>query len=817
MNKFFSLVLLYFSVLYSAQSSISIFSTETEKPLPKVAILCNNSVIGYTNSEGKLTFETKCKKVTTQLQGFEKQEVKVDKKMEVWLSINDPKVKKIETILLQDRSDPRALEILKKINDRFDENSPLSLQSYSFNSYSKIAADFDKDTIDIYKKFVEKRKDSLMHLTAKDLKQSEKDKKDSLIEEDFIETVKISQFFLWEKVQKYQFSKKYGEKITILDNRISGFQNPIYELLTLNSNLNKIPRQVRPENRNLYRYFLTDTIEIDGRKNFVIKFRQLERKQPQNRRKFTGFIYVDCDSYAIKKIENNSKKKNEGTIVSTWKPINNKWFLDNERMKIRMGEQSFDLEEKKKEPQKEGEKTKRKSKNFGNYLYIKNDYFDFTVNQEQDAKDFKGYTFSVKNADGSLLKQYRKDSLNEREVQTYEKIDSLGKKYKIEKKISFFTNLMKGKIRAGIVDLDVSQVLKYNMYEGFRLGVGVKLNEKFNPYFSPDAYISYGFKDEAWKYGVGIDMKTSLERNSFFRAEYFDDVVSAGRFNENLWNFKMKAMNSGLDLHNNQFFHYKGFKLAYESDLSNALTLNVSAKKQSEEAKFDYGFMNLGSTFQNFSTLVTLKYAPNSKNIMTPTGKFTYEQNFPEIYLNYEQGAKFAGGELNYSRIDALINHQFRTKLGVTGTRIYAGITLGNTPIWHQFEMNGLGSSYDKVNFNLTSYLGFATMLSGKYYNDKFVGTYLTHRIPWYFKTFGKNLSSLDVVYRGIIGNMQNTENHQYQFQKLDHLYQEVGVEWNNFLSTQFNLGFFYRVGYYATPAFKDNFAIQFKFNFLGF
>ncbi|STD03753.1 Uncharacterised protein [Chryseobacterium carnipullorum] len=50
-----------------------------------------------------------------------------------------------------------------------------------------------------------------------------------------------------------------------------------------------------------------------------------------------------------------------------------------------------------------------------------------------------------------------------------------------------------------------------------------------------------------------------------------------------------------------------------------------------------------------------------------------------------------------------------------------------------------------------------------------------------------------------------------------DHLYQEVGLEWNNFLSTYFNLGLFYRVGYYTTPNFKQNFAIQFKLKVLEF
>ena len=206
---------------------------------------------------------------------------------------------------------------------------------------------------------------------------------------------------------------------------------------------------------------------------------------------------------------------------------------------------------------------------------------------------------------------------------------------------------------------------------------------------------------------------------------------------------------------------------------------------------------------------------------MTPYGKYTYEQNFPEAFLNYEQGYKSLGGEFNYSRFDALITHQFRSSWGTTLARVYGGYYVGKAPIWHTFEMGGLDASSATgilSNFSLTSYLGFATMTSGKYFNDKFAGYYVSHRIPWYFKSFGKNTSSFNVIYRGIVGDLKNPEYHSVEnFSPLNHLYQEIGFEYNNFLSSRFNLGFFYRVGYYAASSFKDNFGVQLKFKLLEF
>ena len=808
------LLLIVFSFLFlniSAQSKITVFSAGNNLPITGATVSCNNKFLGTTNAQGFLQFRTNCKKVNVKAPGFFEDEAVVDKVMEVVLSRSDPKTQSILGVIIDDKSDPLALEILRKVNDNYKINSPQSLDSYAFKSYEKISLDIDEDSIKHYDQFINHRLDSLKTVPIKE--QSKDKKKDSIESVNVQKLMTASKLFLWERASQYLFSQKYGEKINILDNRVSGLKQPIYEMISLRSNRNQIPREIREENRTLYRYFLTDSIDIEGRKNYVIRFRQVDYKQAAKKRRFNGYIYVDSETYGLKKIESKSKKKSEGSITSIWTRIDNKWFLRKENLKMKMGSTAFNTEKS----DQSKDKDDLKKQKYGNYVFITADYFDFKTPIEVNKKDFSGYTIDVKNADGSTLDQFRTDSLTTREKMTYDKIDSVGKKYKLDQKLNVFTGLIKGDLRVGNVDFDGIRFIQYNDYEGLRLGAAAKLNEKFNKYISPDAYFAYGIKDKAWKYGGGITIKTTVEKVSFFRAEYYNDVSAAGRFNEILWNFKKRIMNSGIDMYNNRFYKLEGFKLSYQNDLTNALTVNIFTKRDNEEAKFDYNFMNLGNKFQNFATQITLKYSPKSKNIMTPSGKFTYEENYPEFFANYEQGLKILGGELTYGRFDVLGQHSFKTKIGVTGFRVYAGLLTGSAPIWHHFGMNGLGSNKGELNFNLTSYLGFATMEGGKYYNDKFVGFYFTHRIPWYFKTFGKNVSSFDAVLRGVTGDLKNTQEHQFDFQKLDHLYQEIGFESNNFLGSPFNLGFFYRIGYYATPVFKENFAVQLKLNFLGF
>ena len=804
MKKGLIFLLMWMFVFGFSQSKLTVINEAKGTPITNAIISCNDKIIGKTNDNGFVEFSSKCKSIQITAPNYYKESALVEDEMTVTLINTSAKTQSIETVILEDRSDPQALEILRRTDQLFKSNSPQSLDSYAYKSYEKVSLDIDQDSISAYNEIFndnfnlfkkQKTKDSINDVSARKI-------------------FSKSKLFLWERAQEYLYSKKFGEKVNILDNRISGLKQPIYEMIALQGNRDKIPDQIKPENRGLYRFYLTDTIEVDGRKNFVIRFREVSYKKSAKRRKFSGYLYIDTDTYGIKKIESISKDKNDGNISSTWTFFNHKWFLSEESVKLRMSRMMMTNTES---PENSEHHPKNHKKSFGTYAYLSSKYFDYESPIEENPEDFKGYTFTVKNADGKTLQKYRTQPLSDREKNTYFVIDSLGKKYNVDRKARILTGLINGQVRVGSFDFDIGEIINYNLYEGFRLGLKGKLNENFNPYFSPDYYFAYGLGDDKLKYGIGLDIKTRLNKNSFFRIEYYDDVNSSGEFYRRLWTFRMRMMNYGNNINNDKYYRYEGASISYLNDITNGLTMAFAARRNTEEAKFDYNFRNGGATFENFNTLVTLKYSPNSTNIMTPQGKSLIEQKYPELYFNFEQSFKTLGGDFNYTRFDALFVQNFKTRLGTTGVRLYGGLVLGEAPIWKHFTMNGLASPSRDINFNLTSYLGFATLEGGKFYNDRFVAYYLTHQLPWYFKSIGQNVSSFDFVLRGTIGDMKHPEYHNFRFRKLDHLYQEVGVEWNNFLSSYFNLGIFYRVGYYTTYSFKQNFALQFKLKLLEF
>lgn len=309
MKKNSILFLLFFFLNLPAQSKITVLSAGEGTPLANATVNCQKKFLGKTNAEGVLNFRTKCKKVDVTAPGFYEDEAVVDRVMEISLSKTDPKTQSIEAVVINDKSDPLALAILQKVNDNYKNNSPQSLDSYSFKSYEKISLDIDEDSIKHYQNYLEKRLDSLKALPAQEI--SDTKKKDSIESVNVNKLMAQSKLFLWERVSEYLFSSKYGEKINILDNRVAGLKEPLYEMMTLRSNRNRVPREIREENRTLYRFFLTDSIDVDGRKNFVIRFRQVSNKQPENKRKYNGYLYVDAQTFGLKKIESNSAKKSE--------------------------------------------------------------------------------------------------------------------------------------------------------------------------------------------------------------------------------------------------------------------------------------------------------------------------------------------------------------------------------------------------------------------------------------------------------------------------------------------------------------------------
>ncbi len=150
-----------------------------------------------------MEFRSKCKSVQITAENYFKESALVEDEMTVTLINASSKTQSIETVILEDKSDPKALEVLRKVNQFFKRNSPQSLDSYAYKSYEKISLDIDQDSIsafnevfnnnfNLFKK--QKTKDSINDVSARKI-------------------FSKSKLFLWERAQEYLYSKKFGEKV----------------------------------------------------------------------------------------------------------------------------------------------------------------------------------------------------------------------------------------------------------------------------------------------------------------------------------------------------------------------------------------------------------------------------------------------------------------------------------------------------------------------------------------------------------------------------------------------------------------------------
>lgn len=329
MHRFYSLLIIFLYAGIFAQSKIIVKEASTGNPISKAEISCNGEKIGYTNTAGELAFNTKCQMVKIVCKNYYNEDAMVDDIMEVVMTKVENRMQNIETVIIKNKSDEKALAILDKVNENYEINSPKSLPSYSYKSYEKISIDIDEDSLKHYNQSLG---EMMKFMDRYSLKKQKETDSNTTIKNVFAN----SKLFLWERAQEFLYSKKYGEKINVLDSRIAGLSQPLYEMMAIQSNRNKIPKEILKKNRNIYRYFLTDSLEIDGRMNYVIRFREVTYKKTIQNRLYNGYLYIDAETFGLKKIESNSKNASEGSITSIWKYYNGKWFLDAENIKMKL-------------------------------------------------------------------------------------------------------------------------------------------------------------------------------------------------------------------------------------------------------------------------------------------------------------------------------------------------------------------------------------------------------------------------------------------------------------------------------------------------
>lgn len=802
MRNFAIIFLLFFlsvlSILESAaQHSLSgkVMDSKSLSPLAFVTVIANNSRNGtYTDIDGNFKIESAIpiEKLAFSYVGYKSMSLDVsgENVLSVYLDVAVVEIG-IATVLSGENP---AEQIIRRAIENKKDNNPERGQGFSYDSYNKLVFTADVDS----------------SLISSPEKIAELDSSD----QDAIDFFSKQHIFLMESVSERKFLPPSNSVENVKASRVSGLKNPDFALLgTQLQSFSFYSEQINVLDMvylsplsygaiNKYLFTIEDTTYQDADTVFVLSY------QPRSGKNFDGLqglLYINSQGYAIQNViaspANQADQTFEIRIQQQYEFIERrKWFPVQLNTLIyfnTVSANSFRLV------------------GIGR-SYIKNIIIDPPLRK----RDFGHVILKMDNdagdQDSSFWDQHRIIPLDDKEKKTYHVIDSIGKAMNLDAKLLIFQSLASGKIPLGNLEFDLNRLLAYNEYEGFRLGGGIHTSNKFSQIWKTGAYVGYGFKDEAWKFGADSKVIFDRKRGVFLEAKYEKDVVEFGaqKFSTDGELFssaeQYRIFVSRMEEYEKYGLHFGFRSLGY-------FTWKMSAEQERRLAFGDYNFVSSISdnvrVFDNDFDLslasVELRFAYKEKFIESLTRRIAVESPYPVFELKYTKAIETNYSDYEFDRIDWRIGHTIPIKnLGAFNWRVAGGIASGDAPGGYLFNLKGV---YRKM--GLFSPYSFATMRTNEFLADYYTSIHLYHDFgSLLFKT-NKFRPELLIGYNAATGSLANPERHQgLRYKVPERIYSEAGLQFNKLIKSgfsSFGVGAFYRLGEYAFPEFKDNIAVQ--------
>ncbi|MES2484658.1 MAG: DUF5686 family protein, partial [Bacteroidota bacterium] len=367
------------------------------------------------------------------------------------------------------------------------------------------------------------------------------------------------------------------------------------------------------------------------------------------------------------------------------------------------------------------------------------------------------------------------------------------------------------------VDLDLRQIIKYNNYEGFRLGAGFVTNDKFSEIFRINTYGAYGTKDGAFKYSLGAGVRVGRFSNSWIGGSYTDDVREIGStsFATDKRVFKIY---DPRPINLSTFYNHQTWQGYIETRIIPRTESMWQLTRSRIDPKFEYLFRPNGNTYRVFDLLtasVSLQWNPFSDFMQTPQGRIEVEKRYPKFAFQYTQAiAGIWGGDFDFGKLD--LRAEFEQKY-LNGQKTYAllqtGLAIGDVPLTHLYSTspNNLDKNGVLARITFAGKNSFETMYFNEFFSSRYMMLQLKHGLTRFTIFKALKLSPM-LVTRFAWGALDNNNRHAgLDYNTLEKGYYESGIEFNEILK---GLGLiaFYRYGPYSLPQFDRNLAVKISF-----
>lgn len=784
--------LLLFNALFSQVHKATgiVKDSLTQEPLAFVSV----SIIGQqkgvlTDIDGKFLIQSEQGFSSLQLNyvGYKSKLVRCRTEAPLVISLSQSKILLHELVILAGENP--AHRIIRKTIERKALNNPENLKSFKYETYNKF----------VY--------------TVGEIKKQKHD----TVDPGFEKFIGRSHLFMMESVTERKFKQPEHSKEIVKATKVSGFQDPSFALMATEfqsfsfySDIIKVNNKnyVNPISKgtfNRYFFLIKDTVFEGNDTVFVISF---QPKKDKNFDALKGLLYINTHGFAL---ENVIAEPGEDHVFKGKTQID--MGIKIQQKYGRIGEVWFPVQLNADLSVRTGLDSTRNMTILGiSRSYIR----DIQINPDLPNSDFDhvvlDYAKDAAHKDSAFWKQYRVDTLNLKERTTYHEIDSMGKKYHLDKKINFLGYLTVGQIPYGKISIDMNQLFGYNQFEGFRAGLGVHTNDRLSDYFTVGGYYAYAFKPGLHNYGYDGALHLNKRHELDIGGAYYKDVVEMGavRFynnfgsllsNENLRNYLVNRMDK---IENKEVFI--GFRALTYANVR--LTLATFGKTVTS----GYFYTPLNVNTYNFTTFkVAMRYAYAERYIKSFNRLVPVASKYPVLWAQVTKGIKgLQQGMFDYNKVDVKVQHRFFIKgIGAPSMQITTGMVDRVIPL---SEMYTAQASLGTEGFGIRVFNTFQTMRMNEFYSQRYISFCFSNNFGKLLYKGKKFQPQLEWSHNILIGDMNNVDSHAgIDFKVPSKGYFETGFSVNNIYKSGFSgygLGLFYRYGPYSFSDELKNFAL---------
>jgi hypothetical protein len=756
------------NTLYSQISSNTIvkgtvIDAKTREPLPFVSVALENTTTGtLTDIDGYYNIVTIATsyKIKFSFIGYEPESrvIYPGKTQTINIELNPSAIELGEVIVKAEKKpyknkDNPAVELIEKVLDNKYINRMEGLDFFSYEKYEKIVFSLSN----LPEGFKQPKSFSKFQFLLDNVDSSRQDGKKNIPM--FIKETQSDFFFRKEpkakkeiiraektiKLDEYIDNKGLSANIKYLYQDIDIYDNEIFFLS------NKFLSPVSATAPIMYRYYIIDTSLVNDVRCIKLFF------EPRNPADFLfhGFLFITADSsYAIKKIDMSFNKGinidwvNDVRIIQEFEKIEGKgWLITRDDTSVDFGISQNIM---------------------GLYGQKEVFYSGYSVNEPIADTIFKGPDKITKLNQASNLSGYwesaRLSPLTNSEKELYTIIDSVKKIRSFRRQMDIVMLLTNQFLTLDKFEIGpVGTFYSFNQIEGSRVRFGGRTTPEFNNRIYFDGYLAYAFKDDKYKYNLGLSY--SLSGKSIYkfpvrsiRVGYQYDTETPGQVlqfatQDNI----LLSFKRGVD---DKIFYNGTLKLEHLYEFENhfSYTLGYNFKKQTPGGNLFFTtdenlpWSNEVPYINISEVTMKLRYAPKEEFYQGKIYRAPIASRYPVMQLQGAFGSKDLNSDYNYQKITFRISRRFYFSIvGYTDIAAEAGKVFGTVPYPLLFIHNANQTySYQKNSYNMMNFLEF---VSDRYFAlniDHSFNGFFFNKVPLLKKLKFREVATFKMLYGGV-------------------------------------------------------------------